>query len=168
MPTHACAGLTIQEMTIKNGAVMKIDQFLALTDVLVDVRAADKAALLRSFAARAAAATDLPADQIFGDLMKREGLGSTGLGEGVAIPHTRLAGLAGPYGILARFKRGLDFEAIDDKPVDLVFMLLLPADAQGEQLHALAGVSRKLRDKDAVRRMRGAQDAAALYAVITA
>ena len=93
----------------------------------------------------------------------REELGSTGMGRGVAIPHARLSVVTKPLGILARLKEPIDFEAIDGNPVDLVFVLLLPEDTRGEQLNALASVSRRLRAPETLRKLRQAKDAAALY-----
>jgi Phosphoenolpyruvate-dependent sugar phosphotransferase system, EIIA 2 len=85
-------------------------------------------------------------ERIAAEILKREELGSTGTGGGVAIPHARIQELNEPFGIFARLNRPIDFQAIDTRPVDLVFLLLLPGDPVGEQLKALATVARKLRD----------------------
>jgi PTS system nitrogen regulatory IIA component len=95
--------------------------------------------------------------------LKREALGSTGTGAGIAIPHARLEGIARPFGILVRLAKPIDFEAIDGQPVDLVFLLLLPAEPQGDQLNALACAARMLRDAQILRDLRRAADDAALY-----
>ncbi|MGC2781804.1 MAG: PTS sugar transporter subunit IIA [Bradyrhizobium sp.] len=149
------------------GAVMTISDFLSPNDVMVDVRAPDKRQLLRELARKAAVALDLPAYQIAAELLKREELGSTGTGGGIAIPHARMQGVTKPFGILAKLRQPIDFDAIDGHPVDLVFVLLLPADPKGEQLGALACVARKLREPAAVVRMREAKDPAGLYAAIS-
>jgi len=142
---------------------MDIKDFLSPGDAIVDVRLADKARLLQELAERAAAALNLSADRIASELRKREDLGSTGTGGGVAIPHARMAEVKKPFGLAVRLRQPIDFDAIDGKPVDVVFLLLLPAAAAGEQLNALASVARKLRDPASLRRLRRAADGAALY-----
>ncbi len=145
---------------------MDIKNFLSPADALSDARAPDKARLLRELSRRAAATLGLNADLIAGDLLKREALGSTGMGNGVAIPHARFAELKKPFGLLARLRRPIAFDAIDGQPVDIVFLLLLPADSGGEPLNALACVARKLRDAKALDALRGAQTDVALYRVM--
>ena len=142
---------------------MDIKDFLSPAEVMVDVQASDKSRLLNDLSMRAASALRLDHDVVAGEILKREKLGSTGIGEGVAIPHARIPSLKGPFGILARLKRPLEFEAIDGQPVDVVFFLLLPGASHGEQLNALAAVARKLRDKNTIREFRGVSNAAALY-----
>lgn len=137
-----------------------------MTDVLIDVRAAHKRQLLQELATKMAAKTKLPADEISSELLKREGLGSTGTGAGVAIPHARIKGLTTPFGFLVRLRRPIDYDAIDGQPVDIVFALLLPTTTEGEQLGALASVARILRTPQTVAKMRKASTAAELYAVI--
>ena len=115
---------------------MKITDFLSPADVVLDVKPANKGQLLRLLAMRAAAGAGLDAYQVATLILKREELGSTGVGNGVALPHARLTGIKAPFGMLARLRRGIDFEAIDGQPVDIVFLLLLPETANGEQLNA--------------------------------
>ena len=147
---------------------MDIREFLAPADTLVDLRAADKTRLLQDLAGRAAAALNLAAERISAEILKREELGSTGTGGGVAIPHARIQGLNKSFGILARLNKPINFEAVDSQPVDLVFLLLLPANPVGEQLKALASVARKLRDPASLPDLRSASGAAGLsYAMIT-
>jgi PTS system nitrogen regulatory IIA component len=145
---------------------MEIKDFLAPSQVMIDVRASDKARLLQELASRAAATLALAADLVSGALLKREELGSTGTGGGVAIPHARLDGVTKPFGMLVRLAKAIDFDSIDGQPVDIVFMLLLPAKLQGEQLNALACAARALRDPDAVRNLRRAGDDAGLYRAV--
>jgi len=147
---------------------MKISDFLSPADVLVNVRASDKEQLLQDLAGKAAANLKIPADEVFSELFKREALGSTGMGNGVAIPHARFKALKKPFGIVARLKQPIDFDAIDGQPVDLVFVLLLPAAAEGEQLGALACVARKLRTPHDLLQLHRAKDASELYSVLTA
>jgi PTS system nitrogen regulatory IIA component len=146
---------------------MEIKDFLARAQAVVDVRASDKAALLQELARRAAAALDLSADDIASALLKREALGSTGTGSGVAVPHARLSGIDRPFGMLVRLVKPIDFDSIDSAPVDIVFLLLLPEKAQGAQLNALACAARALRDPEAVRDIRRALDADAMYRAAT-
>ena len=145
---------------------MKISDFLSPTSTIVDVRATDKSQLLRDLAERASASLHLPAEPIALELIKREGLGSTGMGGGIAIPHARFPALTKPFGILARLKQPIDFEAIDGEKVDLVFALLLPTSSGGDQLGALACVARNLRASSLVSRLRQVKSSDELYAAI--
>jgi len=147
---------------------MDIKSFLSAADVLMDVSAPDKARLLQKLADRAASVLDLPVDRIYRELSAREELGSTGTGSGIAIPHARIEGIKKPFGILARLKRPIDFNAIDDQSVDLVFLLLLPTAPAGEQLNALASVARRLRNPQILRSLRDAADCSDLFGAISA
>ncbi len=146
---------------------MKISDFLSPTEVLLNVRASDKEKLLQALAHKAAAKLNLSEDDIVSELHKREGLGSTGMGNGVAIPHARFQTIEKPFGIIAKLKQPIDFDAIDGQPVDIVFMLLLPTASEGEQLGALACVARKLRAADDLVQLRRAKNASELYATLT-
>jgi PTS system nitrogen regulatory IIA component len=146
-------------------SAMDIKDILSPDNALIKVRAADKTRLLQDLAVRAAAALSLDANLVSIELLKREALGSTGTGGGVAIPHARIPDLKRPFGTLVRLKHPIDFEAIDGKPVDVVFLLLLPQ-SQGDPLNALASVARKLRDPESVRRIRNAADETELYDAI--
>jgi PTS system nitrogen regulatory IIA component len=99
--------------------------------------------------------------------MKREELGSTGVGGGVAIPHARLPELHQVFGLSARLKKPIDFDAIDQRPVDIVFLLLTPAAEQGDHLNALAAVARKLREPERLKELRASENDAALYLAMT-
>jgi nitrogen PTS system EIIA component len=144
---------------------MEIKDFLSPDDALVKIRAPDKTRLLQDLASRAASALNLDANLVSIEILKREALGSTGTGDGVAIPHARIPELKKPFGTLVRLKHAIDFDAIDGKPVDVIFLLLLPQ-SQGDPLNALASVARKLRDPESVRRLRDAADDAELYRAI--
>ena len=146
---------------------MDIKEFLSPNNTLVDVRASDKTRLLQELARRAATSLNLAAEQISVAILQREALGSTGTGRGVAIPHARIEGLHRSFGILARLNKPIDFEAIDSRPVDLVLLLLLPANPIEEQLKALAAVARKLRDPACLRDLRSANGIASLYDAMT-
>lgn len=145
---------------------MKISDFLNPVDVIIDARASQKQPLLQELARKAAANLGLQVDDVAAALWKREGLGSTGLGSGVAVPHARLTQVAQPHGILVRLKPPVEFNAIDSLPVDLVFLLLLPTAAESDQLGALALVARKLRTADARVQLRRAKTTSELYAAI--
>lgn len=145
---------------------MDVADLLTPDHVIERLAAADKAALVADLARRAAAATGLPQHAILEALSAREALGSTGVGAGVALPHARIPGLGGFFGLFARLERQLEYDAVDDQPVDLVFLLLVPSNAVNEHLQALACVSRRLRDKAVAAQVRKADGAVALYAAL--
>jgi nitrogen PTS system EIIA component len=145
---------------------MIISDLLSPTDVMVDVRASNKRLLLQEFAAKAAASLGLRVDQVAPFLLKREELGSTGIGHGVAIPHARLPDLQKPYGLLAKLKQPIEFDAIDGQGVDIVFVLLLPAAAESGQLGPLALVARTLRPPETLVRLRAAKNTSELFSAI--
>lgn len=135
--------------------------------VLTGVVAATKKAALQQLAAVAAAAIDGDAKVIADRLSAREKLGSTGFGNGVAIPHAKIDGLAQVTAVFARLAQPVDFQAVDDLPVDLVFLLLSPTDAGAVHLKALARISRRLRDQAFLAKLRGSGSRDALYALFT-
>jgi PTS system nitrogen regulatory IIA component len=145
---------------------MNISNLLSPAEIMIDVRASQKGPLLQELAARAATSLGLPADLVTSCLLKREELGSTGIGQGIAIPHARLPDLKRPYGLLAKLKQGIEFDAIDGQAVDVVFVLLLPAAAENEALAALALVARTLRSSDTRARLRAAKTVSELYAAM--
>lgn len=136
--------------------------------VLAGLAVPNKKALFQQLAAVAARASDLDAKQIVERLTERERLGSTGFGGGIAIPHGKMEGLTRVVGVLARLGSPIDYQAIDDMPVDLVFLLLSPPDSGVEHLKALSRVTRRLRDQGFVAKLRGAGSPDALYALVTA
>ena len=121
---------------------------------------------LQEIAAKAATLTGLGERAILEILLQREKLGSTGVGNGVAIPHGKLAKLDRVFGLFARLERPIDFEALDGQPVDLVFLLLSPVDAGADHLKALAAISRVTRNAATLEKMRGARSSDALAAVL--
>jgi nitrogen PTS system EIIA component len=145
---------------------MKIEEFLQPANVVVDLRASDKEAVLRELAGRAATALHGDTQALLKALHEREALGSTGLGDGIAIPHVRLEGIDRPFGILARLKRPVEFDAVDGQPVDVLFLLVLPRTSNGGPLNALACVARRLRDEVTVKAIRQAPGAEAAYHAI--
>ncbi len=142
---------------------MNVSDFLAPAAVMTDVAAADKRQLLQELAHKAASMMPVSSDRVLSELVKREELGSTAMGGGMAIPHARMQQVDKPLGLLVRLKRPIDFDAVDSKPVDIVFLLLLPETPGGEPLGALASISRKLRDPAIAAAVRGARDRAEIY-----
>ncbi len=145
---------------------MQIKDFLKPELVEIDVVTSDKASLLRHLGARAASALALPVAAVSSEIEKRDELGSTGIGGGVSIPHARFREVKKPYGLLVRLKHPIEFQAIDGQPVDLVFLLMLPASSQLDQLNALAAVARKLRDPEVLRKLRSARSASELFRAV--
>lgn len=146
---------------------MEIFQLLSPDGVIANLKANSKKQALQELSARAARVTGQHERVIFDTLLERERLGTTGVGNGIAIPHGRLAGLDKLYGLFARVERPVDFDSIDEMPVDLIFLLLAPESAGADHLKALARVSRLLRDKSVCEKLRGAESADALYALLT-
>ncbi len=145
---------------------MNIKDFLSASHVAIDVVARDKAGLLNELATRAAAPLDLPAELLAEELAKRDELGSTGIGNGVAIPHARFREVKTPLGFLVRLAKPIAFDAIDAQPIDLAFLLVLPAASQLEQLNALATVARRLREPAVLHRLRSATTDRDLYRAV--
>jgi nitrogen PTS system EIIA component len=146
---------------------MDIADLITPDSVIATLRVASKKQVLQELARRAAHLVDLPERRIFDVLVERERLGSTGLGMGIAIPHGKLAELRRLHGVFARLERPVDFTAVDDRPVDLVFALLAPEDAGADHLKALARISRLLRSAAICEKLRGTDNADALYALLT-
>jgi PTS system nitrogen regulatory IIA component len=146
---------------------MEITELLAPDAVIPALKVQSKKQLLQELAERAAAITHIPERRIFETLVERERLGTTGMGQGIAIPHGRLAGLAKITGLFARLDPPIAYEAVDEQPVDLVFLLLAPEGAGADHLKALARVSRLLRNQAICEKLRATTDAQALYALIT-
>jgi PTS system nitrogen regulatory IIA component len=135
--------------------------------ILPSLKANSKKQALQAIAEKAAIITGLEERAIFETLVRREKLGSTGVGGGIAIPHGKLAGLDHIVGLLAHMARPIDFEALDDQPVDLIFLLLAPEGAGADHLKALARIARQLREPGVAGKLRASADKAALYAVLT-
>lgn len=146
---------------------MDLADLITPSSVVAQLRAANKKQALQELAKRAAAMTGLAERTVYDVLSERERLGTTGIGMGIGIPHGRLPGLAKLYGIFARLERPIPFEAIDDQPVDLIFVLLAPETADADHLKALARVTRLLRDRAVCEKLRGTDNADALYALLT-
>lgn len=146
---------------------MEITDLVTPDSIVSDLKATSKKQALHDLAHKAADMTGQHERAIFDVLMERERLGTTGVGGGIAIPHGKLTDLDKPCGVFARLSDAVDFQAIDDRPVDLVFLLLAPETAGADHLKALARVSRLLRDKAMCEKLRGAQSADAIYALLS-
>jgi len=146
---------------------MEISDLVNADSVVANLKATSKKQALQELSRRAADVTGLHERQIFDVLMERERLGTTGVGNGIAIPHGKLAQLDRLHGVFARLERPVDFQAIDEEPVDLIFLLLAPEESGADHLKALARVSRLLRDKTVCEKLRGTDTKEALYAIIT-
>jgi nitrogen PTS system EIIA component len=142
---------------------MKISDLLSPDDVLIDVSATDKQKLLRALAHKGGSIVGVTPEYVLAELQRREELGSTGIGGGVALPHARFHQVDRPIGVLVRLRKRIDFEAVDGVPVDLVFLLLLPEAPEGDQLEALASIARKLRNVDVTTALRKAADGPQMY-----
>ncbi|MDP8918373.1 MAG: PTS IIA-like nitrogen regulatory protein PtsN [Pseudomonadota bacterium] len=146
---------------------MPLLDFLDPQAVLPALRVNGKKQALQELAFQAARLTGLAESAIYEALLQRERLGSTGIGEGIAIPHGKLPGLDTIFGLVARLDKPVDFEALDGQPVDVLFLLLAPEGAGADHLKALARVARVLREPGLIERLRATRDAAALYAIMT-
>ena len=145
---------------------MPLTDLIGPDAILPALKVNSKKQVLQELAAKAAALSNQSEQAIVEILQQREKLGSTGVGNGIAIPHGKLAKLEKLFGLFARLPRPVDFEALDGQPVDLVFLLLAPETAGADHLKALARVARLLRDPDVARKLRESRDAEALYAVL--
>ncbi|WP_259782008.1 PTS IIA-like nitrogen regulatory protein PtsN [Aestuariispira ectoiniformans] len=146
---------------------MEIQDLVSAEAVIAKLNASSKKQLLQELSKRAATLTGLAEREIFDTLLERERLGTTGVGNGIAIPHGKLPGLDGIVGMFARLDKPIDYDAIDDQPVDLVFLLLAPECAGADHLKALARISRLLRDRTTCEKIRGADTTDALYVLLT-
>jgi PTS system nitrogen regulatory IIA component len=146
---------------------MPLLDFLSPEAIAPSLKANSKKQALQDLAAQAARLTGRDGREIFDTLLQRERLGSTGIGEGIAIPHGKLPKLGGLFGLFARLEKPIDFDALDGEPVDMLFLLLAPEGAGADHLKALARVARVLREPGIHDRIRAARDASAVYAVLT-
>jgi PTS system nitrogen regulatory IIA component len=146
---------------------MDLGDLIKPEGVIASLKAKNKKHALQELAQKAAELTGIQAQKIFEALLQRERLGSTGVGRGIAIPHARLEGLSQIVSVFARLEDPIPFDALDDEPVELMFLLLAPEDAGADHLKALARISRLLRDPLTIENLKASRDRAALYAVLT-
>ncbi|MBY6241843.1 PTS IIA-like nitrogen regulatory protein PtsN [Methylosinus sp. Sm6] len=145
---------------------MRLADLLTSEAIIPALKANTKKQALQELSEKAAEISGLPAREIFDALLQRERLGSTGIGNGIAIPHGKLARIKSIFGIFARLERPIDFDALDGAPVDLVFLLIAPESSGADHLKALACAARVLRDPGVVATIRATRDSSALYSVI--
>jgi len=145
---------------------MDFEDLCQIVDTIVDLSAPSKRALLHDLAHRAALVLKVDDDAVFNPLLKREELGSTGVGNAVALPHVRLEQMKKQFGIFARLNQPIDFDAIDGQPVDLVCLLLLSKENEPAQLNVLAAVARRLRTPEVLEQLRRAPNRVVLYNVM--
>ncbi len=146
---------------------MEITDLISSETVVANLHATSKKQVLQELSRRAADMTGEHERAIFEVLMERERLGTTGVGSGIAIPHGKLQSLERLHGLFARLEQPVDFQAIDERPVDLIFLLLAPESAGADHLKALARVSRVLRDGKVCEKLRGTDTSEALFAILT-
>ena len=145
---------------------MPLTDLVAPNAIIPALKVNNKKKAIQELAARAAVLSGLNERAVLDVLQQREKLGSTAVGNGVAIPHGKLPKLDHIFGMFARLERPIDFEAMDGQPVDLIFLLLAPEGAGADHLKALAKVARLMRDQDLAAKLRASRDAQALYAVL--
>jgi PTS system nitrogen regulatory IIA component len=145
---------------------MQLSEFLDFDAIKTSFPGGNKRSLLQQLANLAGQRVGLDSAVILSSLAERERLGSTGFGQGVAIPHGKIEGLSRIYGVFVRLGEAVDFKALDRVPVDLVFLLLSPPEAGAEHLKALAAISRVTRHAPTLEQMRGARSRDALAAVL--
>jgi nitrogen PTS system EIIA component len=145
---------------------MTLTDLVAPQAVIPSLKVNNKKQALQEIAAKASAISERPERDIFDILIQREKLGSTAIGNGIAIPHGKLPKLNRLVGLFARLDRPIDFDALDGQPVDLIFVLLAPEGAGADHLKALARIARMLRDHELANKLRDARDAEAIYAVL--
>jgi nitrogen PTS system EIIA component len=147
--------------------IMPLSEILAPEAVIGSLRVNGKKQALQELSEKAAKLSGLSAREIFDALLQRERLGSTGVGDGIAIPHGKMAKCGRIFGIFARLERPIDFEALDGMPVDLLFLLIAPENAGADHLKALAAIARALRDPTLAAKLRKTRDASALFSLLT-
>ena len=146
---------------------MEILDILAPGNVLTSVRATSKKQALQELSKHASQVTGLHDRTIFDVLLERERLGTTGVGRGIAIPHGKLSELDRLHGIFTVLEQPIEFDSVDDQPVDLIFLLLAPESAGADHLKALARVSRLLRDSNFCDRLRATATPGELFETLT-
>jgi PTS system nitrogen regulatory IIA component len=146
---------------------MQLRDFIAPNAILPGLRVTSKKQLFQELSARAALLSGIGEREIFDVLWQREKLGSTGVGNGIAIPHGKLAKAGRMFGLFARLESTIDFDATDGTPVDLVCVLIAPETAGADHLKALAQIARTLRDPAFTTLLRATRDEAGIYALLT-
>ncbi|UUP17940.1 PTS IIA-like nitrogen regulatory protein PtsN [Nitratireductor thuwali] len=146
---------------------MDLSDLIEVEAIVPALKANSKKQVLQLLSEKAAAVTGLSEREIFDTILQRERLGSTGVGNGIAIPHGKLPGIKEIKGVFARLEHPVEFDALDDLPVDLVFLLLAPEGAGADHLKALSRIARVLRDSDTTDKIRGTKDATAIHTFLS-
>jgi nitrogen PTS system EIIA component len=146
---------------------MDLAEIVDARAIIPQLKAQNKKHLLQELSQAFAPMLAIDHRIVFESLLTREKLGSTGLGQGIAIPHGRLPSITRVYGLFARLVTPVAYDSVDNEPVDLVFVLLSPAQAGADHLKALARISRLLREPDTIKKLRGTDSAEGLYAILT-
>jgi PTS system nitrogen regulatory IIA component len=146
---------------------MSLKDLLNADAILPSLKVNSKKQALQELSDKAALVSGIPPREIFDALLQRERLGSTGVGNGIAIPHGKLPKVGRIFAVFARLERPIDYEALDGAPVDLIFLLIAPETAGADHLKALARAARILRDPAITAKIRATRDAAALYTMLT-
>lgn len=146
---------------------MKISEVIKPEDVTIGISTSSKSKLLELLSEKAAQALGINKKDILAALQGRENLGSTGIGAGIAIPHAPVAGIDGPFGFLMCLSKPVEFDAIDDEPVDIVCLIVMPPDGQSVYLKLLSNIARQLRSADTLKKIRSANELGQVYSAIT-
>lgn len=146
---------------------MDLGNLISRDGIIPILAAKSKKQVLQELSQQASDLTGLDQRDVFETLLQRERLGSTGVGHGIAIPHGKIAGLKQITGLFAKLEEAIDFDAIDEQPVDLVFVLLAPESAGADHLKALARISRLLREPAAIEKLRSTRDKLTIYSILT-
>lgn len=146
--------------------MMSLNDLISPQAVIASLKANSKKQTLTELSEKAAELSGIDAREVLDALIQRERLGSTGIGGGIAIPHGKIAKCDRIFGVFARLEKPIDFEALDDAPVDLIFLLIAPENAGADHLNALSRVARALRDQSLIATLRSTRDPSALYSII--
>lgn len=146
---------------------MDLGDFLSEDAIIGELKVSSKKQLLQNLAEKAGDVTGMSAREVFDTILQREKLGSTGVGNGIAIPHGKFANYDRISGVFARLSEPISFDSLDDQPVDLVFLLLAPESAGADHLKALSRIARALRDPARVQGIRATSNKAQIYRILT-
>jgi len=146
--------------------MMSLNDLIAPQAVIASLKANSKKQALIELSEKAAELSGIDSREVLDALIQRERLGSTGIGGGIAIPHGKLAKCTRIFGVFARLEKPIDFEALDDAPVDLMFLLIAPENAGADHLNALSRAARVLRDQSLVATLRSTRDPSAIYSIL--
>lgn len=145
---------------------MDLEDLIVTHSILPTLKVSSKKQAIQVLSEKAAEIAELDEHEVFETLLQRERLGSTGVGAGIAIPHGKLTSVKKIFGVFARLENPIDFDSLDDQPVDIIFLLLAPEGAGADHLKALAKIARLLRNSDIIQKIRATNDSDALYSLL--